>query len=807
MTLPVIDPLLTVVAHTLSLRWAYVDHSLIYRQVSDEYASWHGLPEDRIIGATVHDVLGAEATQKLSPYWQQALAGKTVVFEGDIGFVSNNIDAHVHATYIPSINDGQVTGFYLFVKDLSDEHCTISTLRQLHDISSNDSHSTEEKIQDLLALGCATFNLPLAIVSQIESERYTVKFSQSPNGEVNPGDEFALGDTYCTHTLNAGGPLAFDHAGDSAIHSHPCYATFGLESYIGAPLIVNGELYGTLNFSGQEIHSSPFSEHDLELIRLFSQWLGNVLTRKKMDLELERHRELMEAMSEQGRIGAWEVNLRTNKVYWSDMTKAIHGVAKDYCPSVESGIQFYKEGYSRDRIALVVARGMEMGEPWNEDLQLVTANGEEIWVTVTGQAKYEKGECIDLFGSFQDINDRVKNRIELTLAKDRAEAAAKSKSEFLANMSHEIRTPMNGVLGMLNTLKRSALNAEQLENLNIASSSAESLLTLINDILDFSKVDAGKLDIQQVDFDLHHLLEEFSAAMNPAIQDKGLRFKVDFQGIKQRLVNSDPGRIRQIFSNLVANALKFTDLGSINIRAKLEKKGHDLLFTGVVRDTGIGMSKAVMDDLYRPFTQADASTTKRFGGAGLGLAIVQQLCELMNGDISVNSQEGEGSTFTFRLILNKPYGHLKAVKGPVSDVDTSMIEPSNMKMLRSDAKILLVEDNLVNQLVAQELLKQFGLDAETADNGVEALEKLSEQSKQFDLVLMDCHMPKMDGYEATKKIRSGGAGGLHNNVPIIALTANAMKGDREKCLAAGMTDYLAKPIDLHQLEDKLAEYL
>jgi PAS domain S-box-containing protein len=445
----------------------------------------------------------------------------------------------------------------------------------------------------------------------------------------------------------------------------------------------------------------------------------------------------------------------------------------------EEEVDFYDRALSGERIVVDQRYLSSSGERFYE----ISFNPIHTAQGITGVAAFSK-----------DITERHRSHQELKAARSAAETANQLKSEFLANMSHEIRTPMNGVIGMIDLLLKMGLTSEQKEVVHTVKVSGESLLVVINDILDFSKVEAGKLELETTRFNLRDTIRCPLDLLMAQAHSKGLNLTSDISPDIPAELLGDPDRLRQIINNLVGNAVKFTAQGEVVLTiSQVSETAGQATLRFEVRDTGMGIDPTVQTHLFQPFRQADGSTTRKYGGTGLGLAISKRLVSLMGGEISVESAPGLGSIFSFQAEFGKQKGSVDAP--PPAELIVSPADP------KKNLRILLAEDNQVNQKVATKLLQSLGYNPDVANNGLEVLSAL--QHATYDIILMDCQMPEMDGYETTRQLRQT----FQDRAPhVIAMTANALPGDREKCLEAGMEDYMPKPIRLEALRSMLSRW-
>lgn len=537
--------------------------------------------------------------------------------------------------------------------------------------------------------------------------------------------------------------------------------------------------------------TSSFSYYTPEGAAVFTGFMLNITERKNADNALKINEEKYRSIIANMNLGLLEV----------DSQEIIRSSNQSFCNM--SGYTLHELIGKKASDLFAKGANEELLEIKNEErkkgisdayeIAVQTKNGVFKWWLISGAPRYnDKGELVGSIGIHLDITEQKMLELELLEAREQAESSANAKQVFLANMSHEIRTPMNAILGMGRQLQKTALDQTQKFYLDTISNAGEHLMVIINDILDISKIEAGKLALEAISFSMTEVIKSTVDVMQHRASEKGILVSCSVDENIAAALKGDPYRLKQILFNLVGNAVKFSEKGTVNIAAHLCSHNDGLQLVEItVSDSGIGMEKEYMDNLFHSFTQEDKSVSRKYGGTGLGMTITKQLTELMGGTIDVKSQKNIGTTITLTI----PFSI-----GNENDLlkDEAVITDTNML---KGKKILLVEDNEINRLVASITLNQYGADITEAVNGVEAVEAVKQM--QFDLVLMDMQMPLMDGLEATKIIRKE----LQSTVPVIALTANAIKGESDKCYAVGMNDFISKPFEEQALIVMISKWL
>jgi signal transduction histidine kinase/CheY-like chemotaxis protein/HPt (histidine-containing phosphotransfer) domain-containing protein len=498
------------------------------------------------------------------------------------------------------------------------------------------------------------------------------------------------------------------------------------------------------------------------------------------------------------KIGSWEYEHGSETLHWStEIYNLLDFTDKSFQPTPEKFINNL-HAEDKDFVIKLWNDALATGRSFSFDCRIIAPSGiKHIHAQGYGLLN-PQGLPEKLIGTLQDITERKLGEQEILKARESAENSMKVKEIFLANMSHEIRTPMNAILGFTRLLYETELSKEQRGFIDAIHFSGENLLVIINDILDLSKIQSGKMTIEKYEFSILELLSGIISVFRPKAQEKGLKLICKTEPNLPVMIKGDPVRLNQILTNLLANALKFTEKGSVSLEiGAITTQSQDILFEFKVKDSGIGIAADQQKGIFENFVQASNDTTRKYGGTGLGLAIVKDLVSLQEGKISVDSTPGKGSTF----IVHLPF---ERVNETTTQLSTQIFSNSDVLVQMRSATILVVEDNAVNQLLVKKVLEKTGCTIDIASNGIEAIACL--KSRKYDVVLMDVQMPEMDGYEATTYIRTKFSAPL-SQIPIIAMTAHAFGSDVTQCISAGMNDYISKPFKAEDLYAKISKHL
>ncbi len=546
-------------------------------------------------------------------------------------------------------------------------------------------------------------------------------------------------------------------------------------------------------------HGQPFAAElsarrvDTDEVALVHGVVRDISERKRHEAERERYQKLLAHSQRLAQVGSFEWTVETIELLWSKETFAIFGLdSKGSVPTFEE----YKERIhidDRSFVEAIIMRAMTHGDPYEISHRIILDDGSTRVVEGRGEAvRNKEGQTVKIVGTVQDITRVAETNEALLKAKEDAESANIAKSHFLASMSHEMRTPLNGVIGLLDLLGETDLTHEQQDYLETATGSADALLILLSDLLDLSRIEAGEMDIELSPMRTKDFIEQSLEIVKATFESEEPSILVEIAPSVPTRIEADGARLRQVLTNLLSNAVKFTPEGKVNVLCGYDKRTGELSVS--VEDQGIGITPDKLSTLFDRFTQAHTGLSRRYGGAGLGLAITKNLVTLMGGSIGVESEPGQGSRFTF-TIPAKALDEQLAIKATVEG------RFDDDKPLRG-IRILLAEDSDTNALVVTRKLEARGAKVDRANNGLEAIDFVRTQS--YDIVLMDVSMPELDGLAATRAIREDET--PDHQLPIVALTAHALRGDKERCLAAGMTDYVAKPIAMQALIEAILRH-
>ncbi|TWI77508.1 PAS domain S-box-containing protein [Desulfobotulus alkaliphilus] len=775
---------------------AMVGRDYRYQYVNLAYARFFGRNAEEIKGLSVTDLMGeALFEQSIKPHIDRCLGGETISYEVFVPFPGKG-PRWMHMQYFPSMDDnGKIHGIVSHGMDITEEKKQQEILLKRHE-EERQEQANLRAMFDVSPVGKMIVN-EKGLVTRINAALIPIAGSEPLEKRAlkNPGDilgcEYALqgcrNHENCSHcrisaVLNKVFETGQRITDIESTHNFTVSNKLSPVSFIvgGAPLEIDNQRHALITLMDITAHRK--AEEKAAYLSAILESSETIAVLKDRDLRYVHVNQAYFRLTGHGSMEA--VRGKTDR-------ELFRGIASP------EDIQGFMEN---DKKALHLSHGEEI----TLEETVRTDEGKIRTFLSRKFPVYGGKHCKKFIGVAtlsNEITDRKAMEEELRIQRHQAEAASIAKSNFLANMSHEIRTPMNGIMGMNALLLGTNLDEEQRSFAETVGSSASSLMGIINDILDLSRIESGRMHLHPSDYNLNRLLKDIFSPMEFSARQKSLKLSCTLQPQTPTNLRGDSLRLRQILMNLLDNAIKFTEKGEIRLHIHpLMERGKEVLLHFSIEDTGIGIPEEKNGLVFQKFSQLEPVNTKKYGGSGLGLAICKELVEMMGGEIGFSSILHQGSTFYFTVLQEKQMPEAE-YPGDVAP-DTARTEAAAQK---PPARILVVEDDATNQAVAMGLLKKLGFSADLAEDGAQAL--ICLETDTYDLVLMDVQMPVMDGLEATKKIRSKDTTVNNSKIPIIAMTAYAMAGDREKCLEAGMDDYIAKPIHAMELKETVEKWL
>ncbi|MEO9484740.1 MAG: ATP-binding protein [Ekhidna sp.] len=691
-----------------------------------------------------------------------------------------------------SISDeGEIDHIYNVAKDITELKSAVTKeekykdgLMLLNDLHAPSELSIHERLERGLKLCSEFLGLEAGIISSIWMDEYRIEafYPQESGLEIN--QKFKLGNTYCDITIaQKGRVIGIDNMKKSEHKNHPCFENFKLESYVGAAYRVNGKVSGTVNFTSVKARKEPFTDYEIDFISLVAKWVGGLMDIRENSSKIQEEQDLLKTFISSAPAAIVMLDKHMNYISASKRWYKEQNIVGDiigkshYKVFPDISIEV-KEMYQKALDGDIVKSGIELNTRADGTTQWMQG---EIHPWYTGK---DKVGGIIIFAN--DLTEIKRQEVELREAKEEAEKASSIKEQFLSTMSHEIRTPLNAIIGTTNLLEMEHPELEGSNRLRMLKFGSNNLLTLINDILDFQKIESGNLEIVTEDINLHELGENIIETWKSVPKQGDVQLSYHYSNSLPDHFLCDEVRLTQVLNNLISNALKFTEEGEVELKVI---PGGEEIVQFVIKDTGIGIPEDKQETIFETFKQVNSSRTSKAGGTGLGLSISKHLVDLMGGKLEVSSRENEGTSFYFSVPLG------------ISSTKTSRKKKVKARNAQLDLKILLVEDNKANQEIAKGFLNRWGIRVDVANDGEEALEKVV--SKAYDLMIIDVRMPVMDGYEATRRIRSM-EDVYFRRLPIIALTASTLLESRSKMEESGMDEIVSKPFDPDDLFEKVS---